>query len=138
MFSIVNTAVLTVSLGDFANPEGAQTYITEVLALVDPEGVRKGAYQVIDIGEPAGSMLTISLDIENAYELYVDVNTRVVDAMIPVPPQDESRGAYQDWEEQFIIAWSGVGHDDGDSWYDLEVAACSDLTLIGKTYSFGY
>ncbi len=120
------------SRGDFATVEGARTYITEVMSLVDP-----GTAYATD---PClwGDRLTVSLTIENGYELYDDVTTRVVDALITPPPADVDSDEYQDWEQTQIIRWTGVGHTTGDSWYDVTVTACSDPALIGKAFSFGY
>lgn len=120
------------SYGDFATREGALTYISEVLSQVEPG--------TVFATDPClwGNRLTISLTIENGYELYEDVTTRVIDALILRPPADVDSDAYQDWVQEQIIRWTGVGNEDGDSWYDVTVTACSDPDLIGKEFSAGY
>lgn len=84
--------------------------------------------------------ITISLTIENTYELYDDVTTTVTDEVIPAPPTlDEDSEAYKDWgHEQIIDRFTGVGHEDGDSWYDVTVTACSEPALVGRTFQWGY
>jgi hypothetical protein len=82
--------------------------------------------------------ITISLAIENRYEDGSMIPTSVVDAVIPAPPPDTDDEAISAWEWEHIYQFTGTGNTDGDSWYDVTVTACSDPTMIGKTYDFGY
>lgn len=85
----------------------------------------------------------LSLRIENAYELYEDVVTyRAV--VVPLPPSqdgedDASVQARRDWEWDYIFCWTGVGHEDGDSWHDVEILESShpDIVAVGNKYDFG-
>lgn len=85
------------------------------------------------------------LEIENAYELYGDVTT-YADVMVPAPPADdetpdpagEHETAYQAWAYTHIYPLTGVGHADGDSWYDATVVWSSDAALVGSTFDWGY
>lgn len=88
--------------------------------------------------ESTEATITISLEIENAYELYDDVTTYETDVTMPAPPADEDSQEYEDWAYTHIFALTGVGHEDGDSWYDVTVTACSDPALIGRTFEWGY
>jgi hypothetical protein len=124
--------------GCFASAEGAQAFIDEVIALGDPAGVRAGRYQLQNVDLPDSiATVTISLDIENTYALYPDVRTRVLDAVIPAPPQPGTF-AYNEWAQNHIVPWVGIGNLKGDSWYDVTVTACSNPRLIGTTFDFGY
>jgi hypothetical protein len=84
------------------------------------------------------SAITVSLQIENKYELHEDVTTTVTDEVIPAPPADRKSQAFEDWAYKHIYAFTGVGHEDGDSWYDVVITACSDPTLVGLTFEWGY
>ena len=83
--------------------------------------------------------ITISLDIENAYELYDDVYTSATDVVVPAPPADDSdeRG---EWVQEHIYPLTGVGNTRGDSWHDVTITASShpDLLAVGATFDFGY
>lgn len=83
-------------------------------------------------------LITISLAIENRYEDGDMIPTQVTDALIPAPPAAEDTDAQDAWEYEHIFSFTGTGRTTGDSWYDVTVTACSDPTLIGKTYEFGY
>jgi hypothetical protein len=82
--------------------------------------------------------ITISLAIENRYEDGDMIPTTVTDALIPAPPADGDADAQDTWEQEHIASFTGTGRTTGDSWYDVTVTACSDPSLIGKTYEFGY
>ena len=82
--------------------------------------------------------ITISLAIENRYDDGSMIPTSVTDAVIPAPPPDTDEEATSAWEWEHILPFTGTGRTDGDSWYDVTVTACSDPTMIGKTYEFGY
>jgi hypothetical protein len=83
-------------------------------------------------------VLLVSLRIENAYELYPDVVTIVENAVIPAPPAGHASSAFDDWADEYVRVFTGVGHEDGDSWYDVEITACSNSDLVGKTFAWGY
>jgi hypothetical protein len=85
-----------------------------------------------------GRLITISLAIENRYEGGLMIPTVVTDAVIPAPPPDGDTDAMQEWEYEHIFSFTGTGRTRGDSWYDVTVTACSDPSMIGKTYEFGY
>lgn len=84
--------------------------------------------------------ITISLEIENTYELeeYDDETTTVTDAVMPAPPADRDSQAFEDWADEHIKPLTGTGQTRGDSWYDVEVTACSDPTLVGHEFQWGY
>lgn len=83
--------------------------------------------------------ITISLEIENTYELYDDVTTHKTDVVIPAPPtMEEGTSEYDDWAYDHIYSLTGVGHEDGDSWYDVTITACSEPELVGRAFQFGY
>jgi hypothetical protein len=82
--------------------------------------------------------ITISLDIENIYDRGT-VYTRVTNEVIPAPPAPEEGQDEQDeWSYSHIFPFTGTSHIEGDSWYDVIVTACSDPTLVGRTFDFGY
>jgi hypothetical protein len=87
----------------------------------------------------AGPTVTISLLIENTYELYDDVTVYQSNAVIPAPPDPETEpDLYDEWKYLHIYCFTGVGHEDGDSWYDVTVLDCSDPELVGQEFDFGY
>ena len=85
-----------------------------------------------------GDYITISVVVENSYELYADVTTTFEHVRIPAPPDEDDETAFDDWQYAHIHALTGVGHTDGDSWYDVTVTACSDPSLVGREFTFGY
>lgn len=119
-------------IGHLLNGEAANRFISGW----DPQGLADGTYTIVD-DVPRGPVITISLTIENTYELYDDVTTYVYDALIP-PPPPEGSPEWDDWEYEHIHSWTGTGRTDGDSWYDVTVTACSDPSLVGRTFDFGY
>jgi hypothetical protein len=96
-----------------------------------------------DAAEAAPTM-TISLHIVNTYELYPTVETRVTDAIIAgcpighLPRTDDEHEVFDDWAFDHIQVFTGVGHTDGDSFYDVTVTACSAAWLVGYTFAWGY
>lgn len=83
-------------------------------------------------------LVRIGIKIENTYELYDDVTTYgVVEVTTPPDPDGE---AYDDWRDDNIKVWTGVGHTDGDSWYDVTVTHSShpDVIPVGTTWDWGY
>jgi hypothetical protein len=91
----------------------------------------------------AGPTITISLDIENSYELYPTVCTTITDQEIPAPPEptsdkDADYKAMNDWAYETIYQFTGTGRTHGDSWYAVTVTACSNPALVGREFDFGY
>lgn len=88
------------------------------------------------------TQIVVSLEIENSYELYPNVQTTATDIEMPAPPADVDSPEYQEWSEDFIYAETGVGdtHTKGDAFYDVVVTASShpDLLPVGTTFEFGY
>ncbi|RNH99664.1 hypothetical protein EEZ25_21980 [Micromonospora aurantiaca] len=83
-------------------------------------------------------LISISLAIENRYEGGDMIPTTVTGALIPAPPARGDADAQDAWEYEHIFSFTGTGRTSGNSWYDVTVTACSDPSLIGKTYEFGY
>jgi hypothetical protein len=88
------------------------------------------------VAEEAAGRVTVTLRIENTYELYDEVITTPT-VTIPAPPPEDDEDAYSEWAQEYIQAETGVGHDDGDSWYDVLVTASTDPELVGRTFEFG-
>jgi hypothetical protein len=88
--------------------------------------------------------ITVSLHIINTYEFYPTVPVTVTDAQIARPPlrrppvTDAELQALDDWAYDHIYPYTGVGHTDGDSWYDVTVTASSLRWLTGYTFDWGY
>lgn len=82
--------------------------------------------------------ITISLDIENHYELYGQIDTSVTDEVIPAPPTtDRDSDEWHDWAQDHILPFTGTGREDGNSAYFVTVTACSDPALVGEEFEFG-
>lgn len=125
------------AIGGFATQSGATTYLTEVISLSNEAGVKNGAYTVqrrdnMFEGVPT---LTFSMDIENAYTDFDPIDTRVVDGMIPAP---ENLDDLEDWQAQYLNDFTGAGHVEGDSFYDMTITECSVAALVGQTFDWGY
>ncbi len=83
--------------------------------------------------------MTVSLLVKNTYELYDDVTVYQSNAVIPIPPDSETEpDRYDEWKYLHIYCFTGVGHEDGDSWYDVTILDCSIPELIGQEFDFGY
>jgi hypothetical protein len=81
----------------------------------------------------------VSLRIENRYMYYGRIDTTVADVVVPTPPANEDSQDYADWAyDNIYCCYTGVGHTDGDSWYDVEITASSDPALVGRTLQWGY
>lgn len=83
-------------------------------------------------------MVTVTLAIENTYSLYPTQWTHPT-VTVPAPPAKDTP-EYDEWAWEQIYDHTGVGHTDGDSWYDVEVTASShpDLLPVGAKFAFGY
>ncbi|GIF25163.1 hypothetical protein Ate02nite_78930 [Paractinoplanes tereljensis] len=86
----------------------------------------------------AGRFITVSLAIENRYEGGLLIPTQVTNVVIPAPPDEGDADAMDAWEYDHIYSFTGTGRTHGNSWYDVTVTACSDASLIGSSYAFGY
>lgn len=95
----------------------------------NPEGSRCAGTYV--------AAVTIVCEIENGYELYDDVTTHRR-ATIPAPPWPTEGDEFDDWASEHIFSLTGVGHDDGDSWYDVTITESTDPTLVGMQFEWGY
>jgi hypothetical protein len=107
--------------------------------LVDVLGWDGAAFDSLAKEREQPATVTVDLTIENTYELYPDQTTYRKGLVIPVPPAEED-DAYEDWKYDHIHSQTGVGHEDGDSWYDVTVTASSrpDVLPVGTTFDFGY
>lgn len=107
-------------------------------------GARRGRHTLyatrfpVEPDLPADPTITISLTIENTYELYPDVISHVADAVLSSPADDADDAAIEDWGREAFEPFLGVGNERGDSWYDATVTACSNPAMIGLTFSWGY
>jgi hypothetical protein len=94
--------------------------------------------------EAEAATITISLHIVNAYEFYPSVEVCVIDEIVAgspidhLPQSDDEREAFDDWAYEQIYPFTGVGHSDGASWYDVTVTACSAVWLVRQTFEWGY
>lgn len=88
----------------------------------------------------------VTLEVENTYELYPDANRTFRNAPLPIPPfgseptDPDDQQAWDDWADEYIRdgGYVGVGHEDGDSWYDVEITESSLPSLVGETFDWGY
>lgn len=83
------------------------------------------------------STVTVSLTIDNRYELYPDEETYEI-VTVPAPPADHTGDEFAEWKDEHIRPLCGVGHPDGESWYDVTITDSSDPALIGLTFDWGY
>lgn len=82
--------------------------------------------------------VTVSLEMSNHYEYYDTVVTYETDAVVPAPPMGErDTEAFNDWAFTHLFQFTGAGHTDGDSWYDVTIVASSDPTLVGLDFTWG-
>ena len=94
--------------------------------------------------EPAAAGLVVSLHIINQYERYPTEEVTITDTTIAacpidhLPRTDAEAAAFDDWAYDTIFALTGVGHTDGDSWYDVTVTDSSAPWLVGHTFTWGY
>lgn len=107
---------------------------------VDTYGCEPVGWTPMDLGQfKLTGAVIISLHVENAYELYEDVEVTVTDVVVPAPPADTESDDYEKWaRHQIINRYTGAGHIDGDSWYDVLITASSDPALVGRTFEWGY
>lgn len=88
-------------------------------------------------------LITVSLKITNTYEFYSTAVVTVTDIHIASPSlacppvTDAEFQALDDWAYENIYPYTGVGHADGDSWYDVTVTTSSLPWLTGYTFDWG-
>jgi len=80
--------------------------------------------------------VTLTLMIENHYEFYPTVLTTAT-VTIPAPPNPGDEAAYDEWAYDHIYPQTGTGHEDGDSWYFVDVIESTDPTLLRHRFEFG-
>lgn len=135
----MNISALThacATLARFADEASARAYLDDVLSLSDPAG----GYQVGAGTVEDDAVMVLSLSIENSYELFEDVTTSVVNAVVALPPAEADADAFGDWIQEALMSLTGVGHTRGDSWYDVTVTASSrpDLIAVDRVFTWGY
>lgn len=84
--------------------------------------------------------ITISLEIENHYELHGQIDTSVTDKVIPAPPTrrtNRDSDEWDNWAQDHILPFTGTGREKGNASYFVTVTACSDPALIGEEFEFG-
>jgi len=126
--------VRSLSVGDVVAVEDDETHVVTALSC-EPTG-----WVVVDLTQfnLAGAVI-VSLRVENSYEMYEDVTVEIKGVVVPTPPADVDSEEYQEWAQDNIIdPYTGVGHEDGDSWYDVEITASSDPALVGRKFDWGY
>nr|BFE56393.1 hypothetical protein GCM10020063_009190 [Dactylosporangium thailandense] len=80
--------------------------------------------------------VTVTLHIDNVYELYGTVETTAT-VTIPVPPADQDSGAYDDWAQEYIFAETGTGRTGGNAGYFVRITASTNPDLVGREFAFG-
>lgn len=83
--------------------------------------------------------ITVECEIDNVYELYDSVTTYKT-ATIPEPPAGTQQGddAFEDWASDHLLELTGVGHEDGNSAYFLEIIKCDERPdLVGLEFEWG-
>ncbi len=105
---------------------------------VEGEGWRDGADVEAcgtDVHEPdPAALLVVSLEIDNRYERYPSQTTYANDVEVarPVPGED-----LDDWAYRNLFDFTGVGHEDGLSWYFVTIKASTVHELVGNEYEMG-
>lgn len=125
--------VRSLSVGDVVAVEDDKHVTTALVC--EPAGfapVDLTQFELIDA-------VIVTLSVENAYELYEDVDVTVTDVVIEAPPDDEDSREYEEWSQEVIIErYTGVGHEKGKAWYDVKITASSDPALVDRTFDWGY
>lgn len=80
--------------------------------------------------------ITVSLQIENSYELFPSVTTTFTDETVAAP-ESYDEGTIGEWAMETLFPFTGVGHQEGNSWYDVLIFDSSDPALIGREFHFG-
>jgi hypothetical protein len=128
--------------GTFADRASATAHIATYIAVVDRNLGETGTYEIVEGTEldAEDEPIVVTLEIENRYANYGDVTTTIANVVIPKPWDKPDTEDYDEWQHEHIIGWTGVGHCDGDSWYDVTVTASSDpeALAVGTTFDWGY
>lgn len=73
----------------------------------------------------------VTLEVENMYELHPNVHMSFRNAPLPKPPSPDDENAWDEWKHTNIIdPYTGVGHEDGDSWHEVEITESSLPSLV--------
>ncbi|MEU7874264.1 hypothetical protein [Dactylosporangium sp. NPDC049140] len=108
--------------------------VTELWDATHPHDFANRGWAVDGLVAP--QQITVTLHIDNVYELYDTIETTVT-MTIPVPPADAGSDAYDDWAYEHIFAETGTGHADGDAGYFVRITASTNPDLVGRTFEFG-
>lgn len=82
--------------------------------------------------------ITVSLDIDNVYELYGSIKTNVTDEVILAPPTtDRESEAWREWAYDNLFPFTGTGRVEGNAAYFATVTASSDESLVGEEFEWG-
>jgi hypothetical protein len=102
-------------------------------------GVRATArsLNLVPRGEPLPT-ITVSLRVENRHEDGDPIITEFADVVVLAPPLLTDAAALGEWSWKALFPFTGTGQIKGDSWYDVEVTACSDPALVSMEFGFGY
>ncbi|MGI5243347.1 hypothetical protein [Dactylosporangium sp. CA-139066] len=108
--------------------------VTELWDASHPQDADNRGWAVDGLVAPR--QVTVTLHIENVYELYCMVETTAT-VTIPVPPADEGSDAYDDWAQEHLFAETGTGRTDGDAGYVVRITASTIPDLVGRGFAFG-
>ncbi len=86
----------------------------------------------------AHGCMVVTMDIENTYERYGTVWTKVTLLVPPEPDPEKDPDGHDDWTQRFINDQTGTGRTGGDSWYDITWTECSNPAHVGRTFDWGY
>ncbi|MCZ7478900.1 hypothetical protein [Micromonospora sp. WMMC273] len=134
--------------GNLAEATGHPVHVEQYAGVHDDPANRAGyrPVKVVAAGEvdgvwralPPEAYVTVSMEIDNTYERYPNVRTRVEQVQIPQPPEDDDSDEYHEWAHVYVQCFTGVGHTDGNSWYDVTIVDSDRPELVGRTFEFGY
>jgi hypothetical protein len=108
--------------------------VTELWDASHPQDAANRGWAVDGLVAP--QQVTVTLHIDNIYELYGTVETTAT-VTIPVPPTDEDSDAYDDWRQEHIFAETGTGCTDGNAAYFVRITASTIPDLLGREFEFG-
>lgn len=103
------------------------------LASTQASALKKMAYPHADTRNAALALMRVSLHVVNRYELYDDAVRTFTDELMPLIPA-ETASHDGGWTHELHDRFTGVGHEKGDSWYDITVTDCSLPEMIAKTW----
>jgi hypothetical protein len=108
--------------------------VTELWDAAHPHDAANRGWAIDGLVAPR--QVTVTLHIDNVYELHGTIETTAT-VTIPVPPPDEGSDAYDDWAYEYIFAQTGTGRTDGDAGYFVRITASTIPDLIGREFAFG-